>query len=116
MAMTKEDSQWQVLPLNNILSWTETEQEIDVFWYATLTFQLLDGLTLDVLNVYWKTSEAWEYQMIKLYEWWVISTDLTVADIYRVPVQWFIKIKFVRTWTADWDIVINWSLSTEWRS
>lgn len=116
MTMTKETSNWQVLPLNNILSWVILEQEIDCIWYTTLTFQILVSFAFDYINLYWKTSEAWTYQLINLVEAWVVSSNLTVADIYRVPIQWFVKIKFLRTWVVDTARVINWSLSTEWRS
>ena len=116
MAMTQETSQGQVLPLNNILSLVQLQQEIDTFGYTTLTFQLLNTLAADIINIYWKTSEAWTYQLINLVEAWVIVANITVADVYRLPIQWFVKIKFVRTWVANWNITVNWSLSTEWRS
>jgi hypothetical protein len=52
MAMTQETSQGQVLPLNNILSLVQLQQEIDTFGYTTLTFQLLNTLAADIINIY----------------------------------------------------------------
>lgn len=116
MAISQEDTQGNVLPLNNILSWVETEIELNSFWYTTLTFQVLVSFSVDYIKLYWKTSEAWTYQLINLVESWIIVENITVADIYTVPVQWMVKLKFVRTWVADWPRTINWSLSTEWRN
>lgn len=105
----REGLDQKILSYNKVLELQELDSwELDISWYKIITFVLNNDLSTDYIEMYVKITLDWEWIKVGLCEWW---TYIRIKDTYEYDITWVKKIKFIRTWVADWDIRLDVSLT-----